>query len=94
MTTPTFTHLPDLLLVDIHSILVDVRLQEVLEAVLDLGPCASHGHPLPHRVALHVLKVLNHLRTLSEKAGEGGERRWKRGREKVGKEGERGGGRR
>lgn len=43
------------------SVLVHVRAQKVLKAVVDLQTWGGHGHPLSHRVTLHVLQVLNAL---------------------------------
>lgn len=48
----TFAHVADLLLEHVVAVLVDVRPQEVLEAVVDLQPGRHHGHPLPHSVTL------------------------------------------
>ena len=59
--THTFAHIADLLLEDVVAVLVHVRAQEVLEAVVDLQAGRCHGDPLPDRVALHVLQVLDAL---------------------------------
>ena len=61
----TFTHLPDLLLVHVHPLIIDVGSEEILEAVLDLCSRCCHGDPLTHRVSLHLLQVLYDLRTLA-----------------------------
>lgn len=52
--------------------LVHVRAQKVLEAVVDLQAWGGHGYPLPHRVTLHILQVLDtldHLFILAFSAG-------------------------
>ena len=57
----TFTQLPDLLLVHVHPLIIDVGSEEILEAVLDICPRCCHGDPLTHRV---LLQILYDLRTL------------------------------
>ncbi len=56
---PTFAHVADALFEHIVSVLVHMCAQEVLEAVVDLQSRGGHWNPLPDRVALHVLQVLN-----------------------------------
>lgn len=58
-TASTFHHLSDLLPVHAVALLVDKGAQEVLEPVLDLRLGPKHRHPLPDRMPLHVLQVLD-----------------------------------
>ena len=61
-----FHHLPNLLLEQVRTVVVDERAQEVLEAVVDFRSRGQHGHPLLHRVPFHVFQILDrfyHLKT-------------------------------
>ena len=60
----TFTHLPDLLHVQLVALLIHIRSQEVLEPVVDLSARPQLGDPLGDGVAPEVLQVLDGLQLL------------------------------
>jgi len=43
--SPLSAYLPDLLLVHVHPLIIDVGSEEILEAVLDLCSRCCHGDP-------------------------------------------------
>lgn len=59
-----FAHVADPLLENIVAMLIHMCAQKVLEAVVNLQTWGSHGYPLPHRMTLHILQVLNTLNHL------------------------------